>query len=66
MSALDTMIKEGYAEGEAKGYAQGEAKKAREVVIAMLKIGKLSSEEIAHIAGVPEQTVLELKEKYIV
>ena len=61
MSALDTMIKEGYAQGE----AQGEAKKAREVVIAMLKLGKLSSEEIAHIAGVPKQTVLELKAKYI-
>ena len=52
MNALDTMI------------AEGKEEKATEVVIAMLKFGKLTNHEIASMASVTEAFVADIQRKH--
>ena len=71
MSAYYELIAEGITIGEAKGREEGitigkveaEAKKANEVVMAMLQLGKLNTAEIAAVAGVSEAYVIQLSKK---
>ncbi len=53
----------GKAEGITIGKVEAEAKKAKEVVMAMLQLGKLNTAEIAAVAGVSEAYVIQLSKK---
>ena len=48
-------------EGRAEGIAEGAQQKAIEAAINLLKMDKLSPEEIAHAQGLPLEQVLELQ-----
>ncbi len=66
MSAYDELIAEGIAKGEARAIAKGEArgiaKGKAEMIIALLRIGKLNTADIAEAAGVAEAYVFQLKD----
>ena len=55
-------IAQGIAQGLAQGLAQGAQKQAIEAAINLLKLGKLSPEEIAQAQNLPLEKVLELKQ----
>ncbi|MEM0952459.1 MAG: hypothetical protein AAGI66_10025, partial [Cyanobacteria bacterium P01_H01_bin.74] len=55
---------EGRAEGKVEGRAEGKAEKAEKVVIAMLRLGKLSIHDIAQVVDVSEAYVTGIKRKH--
>ena len=57
-------LAEGRVEGRTQGLAEGKEQQAIEAAINLLKMKKLSPEEIAQVQGLPLKKVLKLKKKH--
>ena len=66
---LDMQVKaeeareEGLAEGRKEGLSEGQLQKAIEATTNLLKLNKLSAEQIASTIGLPLEQVLELQKQ---
>ena len=49
--------------GEKRGYKKGAEQRAKEIVLALLKQGIVTPEQIAEATGLPLETILSLKEQ---